>query len=187
MPIACFSLSSPHIHNNQVSHLFIFSFTMLPYIIIILVTVVVLGLIFGRKSGDEKSDYQPEEFKHSGHEWAFNGILDIDHPPHDSASLIDADPPLQLMVKKGYVHYELVVDVSKDENEVGLFHAVARASAPNTISILREGRVVAHVAGQVGALHDAIAASGRDMPAYAFIAAKGAPPVLYGEVCIAKP
>ena len=91
------------------------------YIIIILVTVLILGILFGRKRSDEKSDYQPEQFRHSGHDWVFNGILDIDHPPHDDSPFHDYDQPIQLMVKKGYVHCDITIDDTVGERDLGLF------------------------------------------------------------------
>ncbi len=160
---------------------------MTPYIILVLVTVLILGFIFGRKHKDEKSDYTPEVFKHSGHDWVFNGLLDIDHPPHDKVPFRDYDQPMELMVKKGYVHYDLEIDASVTERDLGLFRAVATATNQNTISIVREGRVVATVAGQATSLCDAIIKGGGQADAYAFIAAKGNPMVFFGEVCIAKP
>jgi hypothetical protein len=157
------------------------------YIIIILVTVLILGILFGRKRSDEKSDYQPEQFRHSGHDWVFNGILDIDHPPHDDSPFHDYDQPIQLMVKKGYVHCDITIDDTVGERDLGLFRAVAVASDDSAISILREGRVVAYVSSQADALRNAIIANGGQAEAYGFIAAKGQPMRLFGEVCIARP
>ena len=157
------------------------------YIIIILATVLILGIVFGRKRSDEKSDYQPEQFRHSGHDWAFNGILDIDHPPHDATPFKDYDQPLQLMVKKGYVHCDISIEETVGEGDLGLFRSVAMASDHSAVSILREGRVVAHVSSQADALRDAIVANGGQAEAYGFIAAKGQPMSFFGEVCIARP
>lgn len=154
--------------------------------VVILATIIILGIIFGRRHDDSKSDYKPEEFKHSGRQWAFNGILDIDHPPLDDKPFRSGEQPLQLMVKKGYVHYGLLVDESVGDDQLGLFRAQARAASPNTIDILRQGRVVGRVEAMAGELHRSIVARGGTAEAYAFIAATDQKGTLYGEVCIAK-
>lgn len=159
---------------------------MLPYIIIILATVIILGFIFGRRHNDEKSDYQPPVFKHSGHEWVFNGILDIDHPPLDDTPFHDYERPIQLMVKKGYMHYDMIPESTVSDSDCGLFHAVAQVLGDGSIGIYREGRVVAHLERSPEALCEAINAHGGKADAYAFIASKGNPAAYYGEVCIVK-
>ena len=159
---------------------------MLPYIIIILVTILILGFIFGRKRNDKESDYQPPVFKHSGHEWVFNGILDIDHPPHDDSPFHDYDQPIQLMVKKGYLHYDLIVESTVSDADLGLFHAIAQIQADGSVGIVREGRVVAHLSQKPSALINTIKAHEGRADAYAFIASKGTPEVYFGEACIQK-
>ena len=159
---------------------------MLPYIIIILATVIILGFIFGRKHGEETTDYKPQVFKHSGHEWVFNGILDIDHPLQDNALLVDYDRPLQMVVKKGYVHYDLEVAPDMSASDCGLFRAEARILDDGRVGICREDRVVAHLAQKPSALIESIHAHGGHADAYAFIASKGNPATFYGEACIAK-
>ena len=97
------------------------------YIIIIAAIVIILGIIFLRRRGETPSDYVEPRFEHSGKQWVFNGILDIDHPPLDDTPFTDYEGDLQLMVKKGYRHLELEVEASSAKRPpLGLFKGAAR-------------------------------------------------------------
>ena len=61
------------------------------YIIIIAVIVIILAFLFLRKKEEVPSDYEDPVYKASGHQWVFNGILDIDCPPADMTPFTDYD------------------------------------------------------------------------------------------------
>lgn len=140
-------------------------------IVIIAVIVLILAAIFLRRNDDSKSDYIEQPFVHSGKKWVFNGILDIDHPPVDSSVFTDYEGELQLMVKKGYVHYDIkLIDGMDAEDYLGLFRAEAQANPDGSISLLVSGKPIATLSKQLPALHQKIIKNGGAVPAYGFIA-----------------
>ena len=96
------------------------------YIVIIAVVVVILAFLFLRKGKEMPTDYVEPTFKASGHQWVFNGILDIDCPPKETAPFLDGEGELQLMVKKGFVHYDLQVNAQElSDQHLGMFRGRA--------------------------------------------------------------
>ena len=145
--------------------------TTIATIAIIIVIVIILAAIFLRRHDDSKSDYVEQPFVHSGKEWVFNGILDIDHPPMESSVFTDYEGELQLMVKKGYVHHDITMLDGLDANDhLGLFQAEAQANQDGNITLFVSGQPFAVLAKKQPALHQKITQQGGTVPAYGFIA-----------------
>ena len=150
------------------------------YIIIIALIVGILALLFLRKSDESKWEDVDTGFKHSGHKWVFNGILDIDNPPDDPAALNDYDGKIDIMVKKGYVRYELDVLQKKEmEQYLGLFHAVARPQ-DDALVVECDGHVLGKVMGKTNEFFR----QQESIDAYGFIARKD--DHYYGDICLKK-
>lgn len=157
--------------------------TTIATITIIAVIVLILAVIFLRRHDDSKSDYVEQPFVHSGKEWVFNGILDIDHPPLDSSVFTDYDGELQLMVKKGYVHHDItLLDTVNPNDHLGLFQAEALAEAEESITLFLSGQPFAVLAKKQPSLHQKITKQGGTVPAYGFIAKQN--DRIIAEACI---
>ncbi|MBO4820702.1 MAG: hypothetical protein J5548_04470 [Prevotella sp.] len=140
-------------------------------IFIVAAIVIILAAIFLRRHDDSKSDYKEQPFVHSGKKWVFNGILDIDHPPLEASVFTEYEGELQLMVKKGYVHYDISLLGSVDaEEHLGLFKAEALAKPDGSIVLLVSGAPFATLSKKQPALHQKIMDNGGGVPAYGFIA-----------------
>ncbi len=153
------------------------------YAIIIAAIVIILALVFLRKHDDSQSDYQEPQFKHSGRKWVFNGILDIDNPPQDNNVFKEYRQPMQLMVKKGYMHYSIEPVESLDEKYLGLWQAEAVIGNGGSIDIVMRDTVVASLPAGQKSLVESIRKN-HTMPAYLFIAKID--DHLYGEACVRK-
>lgn len=151
------------------------------YIVIIACIVVVLGIIFLRKK-DGPTDYVEPTFKASGKKWVFNGSLDIDNPPTDMKYFDGGETELQLMVKRGFVHYSLTVDKDLDF-PLGMFRGKAFAEEGG-IRIVANGKTVGHLEGLLTELMQSVANKQDGAEAYGFIARKN--DMLWGEVCVKK-
>ena len=150
------------------------------YIIIIAAIVIILALIFLRRHDDSKSDYVEPHFEHSGKQWVFNGILDIDHPPMDDTPFIDYDGEIQLMVKKGFRHLQLLVDASEQPTP-GLFRGEARIQGDDII-ICSGSKILGKLPKGQTSLQQSIRRQGSSAEAYGFIACKDK--TYQGEVCV---
>ncbi len=151
------------------------------YIVIILAIVIILSFIFLRKHDDSKSDYVEPSFRHSGKKWVFNGVLDIDNPPETNDVFTDFDGTYQLMVKKGFVHYDLVLK-DKAKGHLGLFKASAIARDNGEIDLVVNNETIASLPKATSSLHGKIVKKGGETVAYAFIASQN--DQLFGEACI---
>ena len=152
------------------------------YIIIIAAIVIILGIIFLRRRGETPSDYVEPRFEHSGKQWVFNGILDIDHPPLNDTPFTDYEGDLQLMVKKGYRHLELEVEASSAKRPpLGLFKGAARIQDDDIIVCTGSQTIGRLPKGQTS-LRQAIERQGGTAEAYGFLAEKDGK--CFGEVCI---
>lgn len=154
------------------------------YIIIIAVIVIILAFLFLRKKEEVPSDYEDPVYKASGHQWVFNGILDIDCPPADMTPFTDYEGEIQLMVKKGFVHYDLIVaDSDQVKDKVGLFRAAASLEGGRIV--VRQGStVLGYLPSGLSALEEQIRKSSNGTEAYGFIANRKGE--LFGEVCVRK-
>lgn len=154
------------------------------YIIIIAVIVIILAFIFLRKREEKPSDYEDPVYKASGHQWVFNGILDIDCPPADMTPFTDYEGDIQLMVKKGFVHYDLIIeDQDQLKDKLGLFRATAGIEGERIV--VRQGsRVLGYLPSGLSALEEQIRKSSNDTEAYGFIASRKGE--IFGEVCVRK-
>jgi len=154
------------------------------YIVIIAAVVIILGLIFLRRHDDTKTDYQEPHFEHSGKNWVFNGILDIDHPPLDDSPFNDYEGDLQLMVKKGFMHLDLIVDNSaKQQPPTGLFSGEALVEG-DTIIVRTGHQVLGRLPQGQSTLIQAIHRQSGKSEAYGYIAHKEGK--YFGEVCVRK-
>ena len=151
------------------------------FIAIIAVIIVVLALIFLRHD-DSKSDYKEQPFKHSGKKWVFNGILDIDCPPADMTPFTDYEGEIQLMVKKGFVHYDLIVEDQKElDDKLGLFRGIACIEGGRIV--IRQGNTtLGHLPAGLASLEEQIRKSANETEAYGYIASRKGE--VFGEVCI---
>ena len=154
------------------------------YIIIIAVIIVILAILFLRKGNERPSDYEEPVYKASGHQWVFNGILDIDCPPADMTPFMDYEGDIQLMVKKGFVHYDLIVDNHKEiRDKLGLFHATACVEGERIV-IRQEDAVLGCLPSGLNSLQESISQSDNEKEAYGYIARKNGN--LFGEVCVRR-
>ena len=152
------------------------------YIIIISAIVIILAFVFLRKHDDSQSDYKEPEFKHSGKQWVFNGILDIDHPPLDQTPFKDYEGALQLMVKKGYLHYSLEL-MQPVQCQPGLYRGQVKLEE-DKIVVLFDNLKVGYISSNPKTLAESINQKGGVADAYGFIATKDGE--FLGEVCIQK-
>ena len=154
------------------------------YIIIIAVIVIILAFIFLRKREEKPSDYEDPVYKASGHQWVFNGILDIDCPPADMTPFTDYEGDIQLMVKKGFVHYDLMVeDQDQLKDKLGLFRGTAGIEGGRIV--IRQGStVLGCLPSGLSALEEQIRRSSNGTEAYGFIASRKGD--IFGEVCVRK-
>ena len=151
------------------------------YLIIIAAIVIVLAAVFARKHDDSHSDYVEPTFRHSGKKWVFNGILDIDAPPEQNEIFVDYDGEYQLMTKKGFVHYDLVL-YENAKHHLGMFQASAIASNDGKIDIIVDNQAIASLPKGTSELHKKISNKGGKAKAYGFIASRNNE--LFGEVCV---
>ena len=153
-------------------------------IIIIVAVVVILALIFLRKHNDADSDYKEPEFRHSGHKWVFNGILDIDNPPADDTPFTSYEGEIQLTVKKGFMHYEMEPNTAVDlKPHLGLFWAKVVAG-DSGVDVVKDGCTIGKLHGAQEQLRQMLATTQVPLEAYAFLAQRGDNVV--GEVCVRK-
>lgn len=157
---------------------------MIYYIIIIVCIVIVLGLIFLPRGKDNPSDYVEPTFKASGKKWVFNGLLDIDNPPLDNSPFIDYEGKVEISVKKGYVHFSMIINTDHADKFLGLFHAAALEEG-ESIAVRKGSHVIGWLPKGQTQLAQMISESGNHTDAYGFIARKGQD--YYGEVCVRKP
>lgn len=152
------------------------------FIAIIVVIIVVLSLIFLRRHDDSKSDYKEQPFKHSGKKWVFNGILDIDHPVEDPSVFNDYEGELQLMVKKGYAHYDmkLLPNVQPKEH-LGLFQAVAKVNGEDIILFIGD-MPFAKLPTGLASLRKRVEQNGGTSDAYGFVANRNGS--IVAEACV---
>ena len=154
------------------------------YIAIIAFIVVVLAIVFLRKKDDDTSDYVEPTFKASGKKWVFNGSLDIDNPPAETSPFDEGEIQLQLMVKKGFVHYELKIDEDGQEKlKLGMFRGRAYADK-NGIRVFADECLVGTLPQHLTGLCQIIANKEDGAEAYGFIARRN--DKLWGEVCVKK-
>ena len=141
------------------------------FIAIIVVIIVVLSLIFLRRHDDSKSDYKEQPFKHSGKKWVFNGILDIDHPVDDPTVFNDDyEGELQLMVKKGYAHYDVtLLSGIQPEKYLGFFKAVAKVNGEEIVLFV-DGAPFARLPKGLASLRQKVEQNGGTSDAYGFVA-----------------
>ena len=154
------------------------------YAIIIAIIVIILAILFLRKHDDSKSDYKEPEFKHSGRKWVFNGILDIDNPPQEKDIFTQYPQRMELMVKKGFLHYSINVNSGIDEKFLGLWRAEATIDSQQHIVISVDGTNVATLPDGQNALAKAIRENNGKCEAYIFIAKLD--DSIYGEACVKK-
>ena len=154
------------------------------YIIIIAAIVVVLAILFLRKGKEQPTDYEEPVYKASGHQWVFNGILDIDCPPADMTPFTDYEGEIQLMVKKGFVHYDLIVEDQKElGDKLGLFRGIACIEGGRIV--IRQGNTtLGHLPAGLASLEEQIRNSANETEAYGYIASRKGE--VFGEVCIRK-
>ena len=153
-------------------------------IVIIAAVVIILALIFLRKHNDADSDYKEPVFRHSGHQWVFNGILDIDNPPADDTPFTSYEGDIQLTVKKGFMHYEMMPNTSVDlQPHLGLFWAKVVAG-DNGVDVVKDGIVLGRLKGSQEQLRQMLAATQKPVEAYAFLAKHGDD--IVGEACVRK-
>ena len=153
------------------------------YIVIIAVIVIVLAIAFLRKK-EEPSDYEEPVFKASGKKWVFNGILDIDNPPSETTPFEEDGIELQLMVKKGFVHYEMSVEQNvQPPLPIGMFRGRAYAE-DGVVRIYVDSRLVGSLSVHLTELYRKIAQNQDGTEAYGFIGRRENG--LWGEVCVRK-
>lgn len=153
------------------------------YIIIIAVIVIILAILFLRKRDEQPSDYVPPTYKASGRQWVFNGILDIDSPPSDLRPFTDYEGEIQLMVKKGFLHYDLVIeDPEQVKDKVGLFRAIACLEG-GRIVIRHDTTVLGYLPSGLTVLEEHVRNT-HQTEAYGFIARHH--DAFFGEVCVRK-
>ena len=154
------------------------------YLICIAITIVLLAFVFLRKRKDEVSDYVEPTFKASGKKWVFNGILDIDAPPADLFPFADYEGSYQLMVKKGFVHYDLELSPDIDfSKHLGLFQAMVRKK-DGFLLVEKGGVVVGGLSKGLQSLAASVSSKGGSTRAYGFIAQRG--DTFFGEICVEK-
>lgn len=152
------------------------------FIAIIAVIIVVLALIFLRRHDDSKSDYKEQPFKHSDKKWVFNGILDIDHPVNDPSVINDYEGELQLMVKKGYAHYDVtLLPGISPEKHLGLFRAVAKVNGEEIV-LVSEGVPFAKLPAGLVSLRQKVMQGGGETDAYGFVAKRH--DTIVAEACV---
>ena len=154
------------------------------YAIIIAIIVIILAVLFLRKHDDSKSDYVEPQFKHSGRKWVFNGILDIDNPPQEKDIFSQYLQKMELMVKKGYMHYSINVNKGLDEQYFGMWRAEAAIDSQQHIILLVDGEPVATLPDGQNTLMKAIKENNGNCQAYLFIAKLN--DTVYGEACVKK-
>lgn len=159
----------------------------LEVIIISLIVAIILVVVFWKRKGEQEvSDYVEPSYHPSGKQWVFNGILDIENPPEDSQCLVDYPERIQLMTRKGFMLFEMLVnqDVLSLE-DVGLYE-VRIIQHDASVGVAHADKIIGRLAQTPSWLSNRMDKN-ENVKAYAFIASrktKEGKDNFYGDVCI---
>lgn len=102
--------------------------------------------------------------------WVFNGILDIDNPPPETEVFVDYTDRMELRVKPGFIHYDLVMDERVDDSLLGLYNVEVRVENNRIGVYSKKGRIGFLPDGQQQLLEKLKGNGGKAEKAYAFVA-----------------